>query len=158
MPHRKTESSLLSVLLLLFCHAVHAAEVESPWVRPTAPGAKVGGAFMILKAGREADRVLSGSTPVAEVVELHTHIMDGGVARMRAISAIEIPAGGKVELKPGGLHLMLINLKAPLKAGDTIPLKLRFEKAGELEIRVPVTAEAPAVRPGHDGQHNPPRH
>jgi len=127
-----------------------AADIVAPWVRPTAPGAKVGGAFMTLMGGKEADRLISGSSPVAGVVELHTHIMEGGVAKMRAIPAIDLPAGSMVELKPGGLHIMLINLKAPLKAGETIPLKLRFEKSGEIEVKVPVMA-----RPtGGDGADN----
>lgn len=133
----------VSAFSLLSVSAFAAASVDAPWVRPTAPGAKVGGAFMTLVGGKEADRVVSGSSPVAGVVELHTHIMEGGVAKMRAIPVIEVPAGGKVELKPGGLHIMLINLKAPLKAGEVIPLKLRFEKAGEIEVNVPVTAQAP---------------
>lgn len=128
-----------------------AAEVAAPWVRPTAPGAKVGGAFMTLHGGKEADRLLAGSSPAAGVVELHTHLMEGGVAKMRQIPAIDVPAGGTVELKPGGLHIMLINLKAPLKAGDSIPLTLRFEKAGQIEIKVPVSAQAPGAMSGHEG-------
>lgn len=140
------------VLAVFLAGAVHAVEVELPWARPTAPGAKVGGAFMTLLGGQEADRVLSGSSPVAGVVELHTHSMAGGIARMRAVAAIEVPAKGRVELKPGGLHVMLIDLRAPLKAGDTVPLKLRFERAGEVEFKVAVRAEAPAAKAagGHD--------
>ena len=134
----------LTAAFALTMNLAQAVEVDSPWVRPTAPGAKVGGAFMVLIGGKEGDRVISGSSPAAEVVELHTHIMESGVAKMRAIPAIEVPAGKKVALKPGGLHIMLINLKAPLKAGDRIPLKLRFEKAGEVEITVPVAAQAPS--------------
>jgi copper(I)-binding protein len=131
-----------------------APGVDAPWARPTAPGAKVGGAFMTLVGGKDADRLLSGSSPAAAAVELHTHVMDGGVAKMRAVPAIDIPAGGRVELKPGGLHIMLINLKAPLKAGDTVPLKLRFEKAGEVEVRVAIAAQAPGAPMGHD-THSP---
>ena len=144
---------ILPLLFALATSSIHAAEITSPWVRPTAPGAKVGGAFMTVVGGKEADRIVSGSSPVAAVVELHTHIMEGGVAKMRAIPAIDVPAGGKVELKPGGLHIMLINLKAPLKAGEAVPLKLRFEKAGEIEVNVPVTAQAPAgmTMGGHEG-------
>jgi len=129
-----------------------AAEIVAPWVRPTAPGAKVGGAFMTLMGGKEADRLVSASSPVAGVVELHTHIMEGGIAKMRAIPVIELPVGGKVELKPGGFHIMLINLKAQLKDGETVPIKLRFEKAGEIEVKVPVTAQAPG---GGSGGHSP---
>lgn len=138
-----------SGLFALAANAVSATEIASPWVRPTAPGAKVGGAFMTLLGGKEADRVVSASSPAAEAVELHTHIMEGGIAKMRPVPAIDLPAGGRVELKPGGLHLMLINLKAPLKAGESIPLKLRFEKAGEIEIKVPVAKQPTASVPGH---------
>lgn len=152
MPRRKPLSRLvISIVMALTANTVLAAAIESPWVRPTAPGAKVGGAFMTLVGGAEADRVVSGSSPAAAVVELHTHVMEGGVAKMRAVPAIDVPAGGRIELKPGGLHLMLINLKAPLKAGETIPLKLRFEKAGEIEVQVPVSAQGPAMMGGHDG-------
>jgi periplasmic copper chaperone A len=131
-----------------------APAVDAPWARPTAPGAKVGGAFMTLVGGKDADRLLAGSSPAAAAVELHTHVMDGGVAKMRAVPAIEVPAGGRVELKPGGLHIMLINLKAPLKAGETVPLKLRFEKAGEVEVKVAVAAQAPGGQSGH-AMHSP---
>ena len=146
--------SRIFALLAVFGGSAFAAGVEAPWVRPTAPGAKVGGAFMTLVGGKEADRMISASSPVAAVVELHTHLMEDGVAKMRAIPVIEVPAGGKVELKPGGLHLMLINLKAPLKAGETVPLKLRFEKAGEVDILVPVSAQAPAGGHSHHGGHD----
>lgn len=116
--------------------------VESAWARPTAPGARVGGAFLTLVGGRTADRVVAGSSPAAAAVELHTHVIEDGVAGMRAIPAIDVPAGGRVELKPGGLHVMLIGLKSPLKAGDTVPLRLRFEKAGEVEVGLAVGAPA----------------
>lgn len=136
---------LLSGALSLLAGSALAAEISAPWARPTAPGAKVGGAFMTITGGKAADRVLSASSPAAETVELHTHLMEGGVAKMRAVAAIEVPANARVELKPGGLHLMLINLKAPLKAGETIPLKLRFEKAGEVEVKVAIAAQPSAT-------------
>lgn len=149
MPPRKSLSRVaLAALFAVFANAASAAAIESPWVRPTAPGAKVGGAFMTLVGGAQADRVVGASSPAAAVVELHTHIMEGGVAKMRAVPAIDVPAGGRVELKPGGLHLMLINLKAPLKAGESIPLTLRFEKAGAIEVKVPVAAQPPQAS-GH---------
>ena len=138
--------------------SAEAPTVEAAWARPTAPGARVGGAFMTLVGARASDRLLAGSSPAAAVVELHTHVMEDGVAKMRAVPAIDVPAGGRVELKPGGLHVMLINLKAPLKAGETVPLKLRFEKGGEVEVKVPVAAQAPGVAAsqephGHSHKH-----
>lgn len=145
---------LACLLPLALAGAVQAADnavVEAPWARPTAPGAKVGGAFLTIVGGAQADRVVGASSPAAAVVELHTHIMEGGVARMRQVPAIEVPAGGKVELKPGGLHIMLINLKAPLKAGDILPLTLRFERAGEISVAAPITAQAPTTEHQHRG-------
>ena len=120
-----------------------AAEISGAWARPTAPGAKVGGVFMTIKGGAADDRVVSASSAAAVVVELHTHVMDKGVAKMTAVPGIDVPAGQTVELKPGGLHIMLINLKAPLKAGEVVPLKLRFEKAGELVVEARI-GNAPA--------------
>lgn len=140
---------LLSIGLASVAFAASEVAVDAPWARPTAPGAKVGGAFLTLVGGARADRVVAASSPAAAAVELHTHIMEDGVAKMRQIPAIELPAGGKVVLEPGGLHLMLINLKAPLKAGESLPLKLRFEKAGELAVTVPITAQAPTGRHEH---------
>ncbi|HET6720809.1 MAG TPA: copper chaperone PCu(A)C [Rhodocyclaceae bacterium] len=149
MPLTKSLSRVALAALIAVCaNAASAAGIESPWARPTAPGAKVGGAFMTLVGSGQADRVVGASSPAAAAVELHTHIMENGVAKMRAVPAIDVPAGGRIELKPGGLHLMLINLKAPLKAGETIALKLRFEQAGEIEVKVPISAQPPKVS-GH---------
>lgn len=86
------------------------------------------------------DVLQSASSPVAGVVELHTHLHDNGVMRMRQVPEIVIPAQQKVALQPGGLHIMLIDLKAPLKVGDTVPLTLRFETAGSVQLDVPVKA------------------
>ena len=163
MTAQKTGFTLsLGSLLIFLMNAAGAVEVVAAWARPTAPGAKVGGAFMTIIGGQSADRVVSASSPAAAALELHTHVMNDGVAQMRAVSGIDVPAKGKVELKPGGLHIMLINLQAPLKAGDKIPLTLRFEKAGERTIKVPIMAQAPdgktADAMGHDqhGPHQPP--
>jgi copper(I)-binding protein len=88
---------------------------------------------------------------VAEVVELHTHVMDGTIMRMRKVDAIDVTGGSTTELKPGGLHVMLIGLKAPLKAGEKFPLTLKFERAGEVKLDVEVRGTA-AGKPMH-GQH-----
>ena len=71
-------------------------------------------------------------------MQLHAMTMDGNVMKMREVKTIEVPANGSVELKPGGLHLMFMDIKAPLKAGESVPVKLKFQKAGEVEIKVPV--------------------
>ena len=98
-----------------------------------------------MKAIGAPDRVVSASSPVAERVELHETIRDGDVMRMREVEAIELPAGQTVELKPGGLHLMLMGLKAPLKAGETVPVTLKFEKAGDVTVQLNVEGAGQAT-------------
>ena len=146
-------SAFVLIAVATLSGGASAVEVDDPWVRPTPPGAKVAGAFMTLRGGHVADRLVSASSPAAAVVELHTHVMEAGVAKMRAVPAIELPANGKVELKPGGLHIMLINLKAPLKAGDIVPIRLRFEQGHQVEVNaaVRVQAPSPANQGGHSG-------
>jgi copper(I)-binding protein len=109
--------------------------------------AGAGAAYMVLKnKGNEADRLLSAETRAAEAVELHESFMDeNDVMKMRPVEggAIEVPAGGQVELKPGGLHIMLINLAEPLETGTTSPMTLTFEKSGKIEVEVAVSDEPP---------------
>ena len=120
---------------------VGALTLSQPWVRATPSGAKNGAAYLVVtNAGRGGDVLQSASSPVAGVVELHTHLHDNGVMRMRQVPESVIPAQQKVALQPGGLHIMLIDLKAPLKVGDTVPLTLRFETAGSVQLDVPVKA------------------
>lgn len=114
--------------------------VEKPWARATAGQAANGAAYLTLVGREVGDRLTSAASPVAETVELHTHLEEDGIMRMRPIESIAIPAGGKVELKPGGLHIMLIGLKAPLKEGRHFPLILIFERAGRIEAEIPVVA------------------
>jgi copper(I)-binding protein len=109
--------------------------IEHPWARPTVPGQSTGGAYFgVRNNGSVPDRLLGGSTPMAARVEVHEMRMEGDVMRMREIPALDVPAGAPVKLAPGGLHLMLLGLKGPLKVGDKVPLKLRFEKAGEIGV------------------------
>jgi periplasmic copper chaperone A len=113
--------------------------IEQPFARATAPTARAGGAFMtIVNTGATADRLLRVETSVAARAELHTVIMEGDVMRMREVPGIDVPANGKATLAPGGFHVMLMELKAPLKAGDTAPITLVFEKAGRVEVAVPI--------------------
>lgn len=128
------------------------------WARATPAGAPAGAAFLSIEnTGAEADAVVAASAPVAGVAELHTHAMDGAVMKMRKVERIEVPAHGAVELKPGGLHVMLIGLAEPLVPGRTFPLTLTFEKAGAVEVPVTVReigARAPedsAPAHGHAG-------
>lgn len=115
-----------------------ALVIRQPWSR-AAPAQGTGAGFMTLgNTGATADRLLSASSPAARRVELHTHIRDGEVMRMRAVPNIEIPAGQAVELRPGGFHVMLIGLTAALAQGTEVPLTLRFEQAGEVQVMLSV--------------------
>lgn len=118
--------------------------IGHPHARATAAGQSIGGGFMSLENRGEADKLVGVRATVSNRVEMHTMRMEGDVMRMRQVEAIELPAGGKVELKPGGNHVMFIGLNAPLKAGESFPLVLRFEKAGEVTVQMRVEALAPA--------------
>ena len=96
--------------------------------------------------GKQADRLVAASVDVADHAELHTHLNDNGVMKMRQIPDIPVEAGATVKLQPGGLHIMLMDLKQPLKEGDKIPMTLRFEKAGEVKVDVHVDKVAPCRR------------
>ena len=123
---------LLSILLVAF--PVQAQmQIEKPWARATAPGATVAGGYMVIRnAGAAVDRLVSASSPAAAKVELHVHINDNGVMKMREVPGYDVPAKGAFELKPGGAHLMFMDIKRPFKEGDKLPVKLKFEKAGEV--------------------------
>ena len=114
-------------------------EVSDAWARATPPGATTGAVFFTLRnTGAEDDRLRQAATPAAKTAELHSHLMEGGVARMRQVPEIAVPGKATVVLQPGGLHVMLFDLKQPLKEGDSIDLVLGFAKAGEQKLRVPV--------------------
>jgi len=118
---------------------VGAIEIHKPWVRASLGGAPNSAAYMRIETtAAEPDRLVGGSTPVAGRVELHTHVMEGGIAKMRPVAAIEVAPGAPAVLAPGGLHVMLVGLTRPLEEGTTVPLTLRFETAGEVTFDVPV--------------------
>jgi copper(I)-binding protein len=149
----------LSMMALTGMASAATVTVTDPFSRATAPTAKTGAAFMTLGLDQGDDKLLSVSSPVAEKAELHTHVMTNGVAQMRPVDIIPLAAGAPVELKPGGLHVMLIGLKTPLKAGDMVPLTLHFEKAGDVAVSVPV--KGPGARPApadHQSGHNGHQH
>ncbi|MFP5467352.1 MAG: copper chaperone PCu(A)C [Gammaproteobacteria bacterium] len=118
-------------------------KVEDAWVRGTVSTQKATGAFMRLTPSANA-RLVEAQSPVAGVVEIHEMAMDKDVMRMRQIPGLELAAGRTTELKPGGYHVMLMDLKQPLKGGDSVPLTLVFEDAAKQrftqEINAPVTA------------------
>jgi periplasmic copper chaperone A len=115
--------------------AVQASDV---WARATAPGQTVGAAYATLTSPAP-DRLVGAETPVAGRAELHTMTMEGTVMRMRPVGdGVALPAGQPIALAPGGLHLMLMDLRTPLRAGQNFPLTLRFEHAPPLTVTVPV--------------------
>ncbi|MEQ8192892.1 MAG: copper chaperone PCu(A)C [Rhodospirillales bacterium] len=133
-------------------HDHGTVQAKNPWARSTAPGMKNGAAYLtLMNAGKTPDRLIAAATPVAKKVELHTHIKDGDIMRMRhVVGGIAVKPGATVMLKPGGYHAMLMGLKKPLKKGERFPLSLTFEKAGTVTIEVPVAGFG-AMKPGEPG-------
>ena len=122
-------------------YRLRALKIDHPFARETPPGARSGGVFLTVEnTGGAPDRLLGVSSPVAGAAELHAMTLDGGVMRMRAVPTMEVRPGDKLELKPGGYHAMLTDLKHPLKAGDRFPLTLTFQHAGAIEVSVWVEA------------------
>jgi copper(I)-binding protein len=114
-------------------------EIHNPWARASAGKARNGGAFVTLKdSGTQGDKLIAAASNVSKKVELHTHIKDGDVMKMRHVPFIPVPAGGSVELKPGSYHIMFMGLKAPLKEGTSFPVTLTFEKSGSVEVMMQV--------------------
>jgi len=125
-------------------YQVGPIRIEAPWIRATPAGAQVAGGYMkIENTGKEADRLVGGSTAIAGKFEVHEMSMVGTVMKMRELDkGLEVPAGGSVELKPGSYHLMLMDLKAQAKAGDRIKGTLVFEKAGKVDVEYTVRGAA----------------
>ena len=143
-------SALFSLAALVAPPALAQVAVMDPWVRGTVSAQKATGAFMQLKSA--ADVALVGAvSPVAGVTEVHEMRMDGGVMRMSALPRLDLPAGKVVDFKPGGYHVMLMDLKQPLKDGDRVPMTLTFQdKAGKrftVDVDAPVRALTAPVAP-----------
>jgi copper(I)-binding protein len=132
--------------------AATGVKVENAWARATAPGQKTGSVYVDLTSGSDAALVAAGS-PLAERAELHSMSTEGGVMRMRALPRVELPAGRTVKLAPGGMHVMLVDLKQPLKPGDKVPLILSVQSSGSalttLKIEAEVRAEGGAKAHKH---------
>jgi len=129
--------------------------LEEVWARP-APNVRMAGAVYLTmtNSGGMADRLIGGRTEVADRVELHTHVMDGAVARMRVVAGgVDVPADGEAVLRPGGTHLMLTGLRRALRPGDHFDITLIFERAGARTVSV--TVLAPGTEPGSAGGHHP---
>ena len=150
----------LSTVLPASAHEAtsNGVTVAHPWARATPGGSTVGVAYLEIKtADGVTDRLVSAASPAAGRAELHTHIKDGEVMRMRHVDTIALKPGAALVFGPRGDHVMLMDLKAPLKAGDLIKLTLTFEKAGPIEVEAtvePVGAAGPHGmdhQPGHEG-------
>ncbi len=139
----------LTLIAALICGSVYAqnVEVKDAWVRTAVQGQKATAAFMKITA-KESAWLVGGASPVAGVVEVHEMKMDGDIMKIRAVEGgLPLPVGKTVELTPGGYHVMLMDLKAPLPKDSTVPLTLLFKDAkgveSKLELKLPVTAAAP---------------
>ncbi len=132
---------LAACLLPLSCMAAGSIEVSEAWARATAPGQEVGAAYMELRSSQEAS-LTAVTSPAAGSIEIHNMTMNHGVMEMRMLQTLPLPTGHAVKLEPGGMHLMLLDLKKPLKAGDQITLTLKIkDKNGKIKsqsIHIPV--------------------
>ncbi len=145
----------LSLALALLCGAAQAqtVEVKDAWVRTSVQGQKSTGAFMKITA-KENMKLVSASSPVAGVVEVHEMKMEGDIMKMRAVKGgLDLPAGKTVELSPGGYHMMMMDLKAALPKDSTVPLTLVFKDAkgveSKVELKVPVALSMDASMHKH---------
>jgi hypothetical protein len=152
--------AVLGVVLALAGGPARSLALDSPtqpqiadaWARATPAAARSGAVYMrVTNPGVTVDQIIGASSPAAEKVELHEHVMDGNVMRMRPVEAIEVKPRETVVFAPTGLHVMLIGLKAPLRDGDKLSVTLRFKIAGPVELTVPIRRSAPT--PAAGGQH-----
>ncbi|MDP2867357.1 copper chaperone PCu(A)C [Methyloversatilis sp.] len=133
-----------ALLALITAPAMAELTVKDAWVRATVPQQKATGAFMQITAPKAA-RLVEASSPVAGVTEIHEMTMDKDIMRMRAIPGIDLPAGKAVELKPGGYHVMLMDLKAPITEGQDVPVTLVIEGADKKRETIVIKATARAL-------------
>jgi copper(I)-binding protein len=113
--------------------------VDQPFSRATPKGAMTGAAYMtLINNGTSADRLVGATTPVAGKVQFHKETEDNGVSRMREVHSVDLEAGAKIVFKPGDMHMMIVGLREPLVQGQTFPLALQFEKAGNIEVTIPI--------------------
>ena len=134
-----------------------AIAVHDAWARASIGQIATSAVYMTLEtSGDRGDRLVAAATPAAQSAELHTHIVEDGVAKMRPVAAIEVTPGEPTVLEPGGLHIMLVGLGEKLVEGDTLPLSLSFEDAGTIELDVPIRGMAGGMSHGGHGSGQPP--
>ncbi len=128
--------------------------VQDPYVRLVPPGIRTTGGFMLIRNSGTADRrLVRAESPAAKIVELHNHINENGVMKMRQVSGIDVKAGGQAELRPGSYHIMLIDLQHALKEGDSIPITLGFDDGSSIRLDAPVRKPQTARPEGSAMQH-----
>jgi hypothetical protein len=138
----------------VFAGAADHVTVQDPYVRLAPPNAPATGAFMVIKNNGDKDiKVLKADNPASKVTELHTHLNEGGVMKMRPVQAIDIKAKGEAALKPGGLHVMMIDLKAPMKEGDVVPITLTFDDGSSKQVDAKVVRPMVAGTPAMEHKH-----
>ena len=134
--------------------AADNVSVQDPYVRLAPPNAAATGAFMVIRNTGDKDvKVVKADNPVSKATELHTHLNEGGVMKMRPVPAIEIRAKGEAVLRPGGLHVMMIDLKAPMKEGDSVPITLTFDAGSSKQVDARVVNATAAPVPTEHRQH-----
>ena len=139
---------LITVPALAHEYTAGELQIGHPYARSTPPGARTAGAYLSIEnKGKSAERLVKASSPAAGAVTLHSMSMDGEIMRMRAIPSIAVAPGAVVKLAPGGLHIMLEDIKRPLKKGDKIPMTLHFERAGEVKVELQIQDAAAASPP-----------
>jgi periplasmic copper chaperone A len=160
-PNSLFSAALMTFALMGVSAQAQSVQIKDAWVRSTVAGQKGSGAFMKITA-KEGTRLTGVSSPLAGVAEVHEMKMEGDVMKMRAVPMLDIPAGGTVELKPGGYHLMLMDLKQALPVGSTVPVTLMFRdgKGAEsrVEVKLPVAATAPVGGGAAAGSESPKAH
>lgn len=129
--------------------------ISDTFTRATVAGQKNAGGFLSIQNEGATDKLLSATSAASSVVEIHEMKMDGNVMQMRQIKSLDIPSKGKVDLKPGGYHLMFIDLKSPLKAGENVDVQLTFEKAGKVSVKLPIQEMRPMHGSGSGQGHGP---
>ncbi|MEM4409913.1 MAG: copper chaperone PCu(A)C [Candidatus Caldarchaeum sp.] len=155
MPAKMLCFIFVSILLSALAYAASKIEVKDAWVGEVPPVSKVAAAYFELEnKGNEDDMLVGAASDMSEFIEIHETVVDKqGVAQMKKIDSIKIPARQEVEFKPGGYHLMLINLKNPIKKGDTVSLELHFEKAGVVRVNATVRGGGGSHEGHEQGSH-----
>lgn len=153
-----TRSTMLAVAMLALAaplaahdYTLGAIEIGHPAARAAPPAARTGAGYLTLtNTGAGEDRLVAASGAIAARIEIHETTVTDGVARMRPLDGLLLPPGQTVALEPGGVHLMLIGLSAPLTEGESVPVTLTFEQAGEIEVELAVETMSPGDDHGHD--------